>query len=247
MQHNPNASDSHELRPLTGIRGFAAIAVVIFHYFDSWKILFPDLQVFTNFASQGWLGVDLFFILSGFILSYVYCSGEKDLSFSKYRRFLWFRLARVFPNHLATLKFLLLLIGGAHFFHIKISGDYPIYGLPFQLTLTHAWPWFPGGQWNYPSSTISAEWFAYLCIFPITWKLLKLRFNTMASLAIGYGLLLFWLSFSAFGSCEQIASMLHVSCEFTAGSMIFGVSGKQTKSVACASDIYRSLPFLASR
>ena len=61
MPHNPNASDSHELRPLTGIRGFAAIAVVIFHYFGSWEILFPDLQLFTNFASQGWLGVDLFF------------------------------------------------------------------------------------------------------------------------------------------------------------------------------------------
>lgn len=70
-----------ELPNLTGLRGYAAVAVVLFH-----------LNV-PGFASVGWLAVDLFFVLSGFVLSHVYCAGLSRADF------LWARFARIAPTH----------------------------------------------------------------------------------------------------------------------------------------------------
>lgn len=74
---------SPELPGLTGIRGLAALTVVAFHY------RLPGFQF-------GWLAVDVFFVLSGFVLSHVYRLGIDRTEF------LWHRFARVMPVHLAT-------------------------------------------------------------------------------------------------------------------------------------------------
>jgi peptidoglycan/LPS O-acetylase OafA/YrhL len=89
------AADSHEIRPLTGIRGFAAWLVVLFHFYAGWVLLVPSLSWGESLATHGAIGVDLFFILSGFILSYVYRAGESKLGAAEYGRFLWLRLARI--------------------------------------------------------------------------------------------------------------------------------------------------------
>jgi peptidoglycan/LPS O-acetylase OafA/YrhL len=215
-------ADSHEILALTGIRGISASLVVLFHFYNSWVLLLPSLQSCEPLALRGHLGVDLFFILSGFILAYVYSAGDFRPGISEYLRFLWFRIARIYPNHLITVIALALLVFIAQECGIAISGDYPLSGLPFQLTLTHAWPWLEGGKWNYPSWTISAEWFAYLCMFPAGWYLLRLRsLGGLWFLLIGYFVLALWLF--VLPPLEHGGSLLQVSCEFIAGSMFFGV------------------------
>jgi peptidoglycan/LPS O-acetylase OafA/YrhL len=219
--HLNRGADSHEIRPLTGIRGFAAALVVLFHFYASWIMLLPCLRPFALFASRGHLGVDLFFILSGFILSYVYSAGDTRLGVSEYRRFLWLRLARIYPTHLATLTFLLFMVLACKHFGIALSGDYPASGLPAQLTMTHAWPWVHGGQWNYPSWSISAEWFAYLLWFPVVWYALRLRSPGETSFfVISYAVLALYLF--AITPPAQFASVTQVSCEFISGGMLFG-------------------------
>ncbi len=52
---------------LDGLRGIAALAVVIFHFME-W--VFPDLG--QNFIGHGFLAVDFFFCLSGFVIGYAY-------------------------------------------------------------------------------------------------------------------------------------------------------------------------------
>ena len=52
---------------------------------------------------KGYLGVELFFTLSGFILCHVYLQGFGEGGF-KYADFLWARLARIYPVHVATLR-----------------------------------------------------------------------------------------------------------------------------------------------
>ena len=215
-------SDSHELRPLTGIRGIAAIAVVFFHFSSSWYPLMPALKCLDSIAARGWLGVDLFFILSGLILSYVYTSGDKKFGIHEYKKFLWFRLARIYPNHIATLGFLVLLVVLTNFIGIKISGKYPIWCLPFEVTLTQGWPFIPSGIWNYPSWSISAEWFAYLCIFPISWRILRCRLGAMGFLFLGYFFLALWLGCFRLEIFKNHGALLQVSCEFMAGSLFFG-------------------------
>ena len=52
---------------LDGLRGIAALAVVIFHFME-W--IYPDSS--KNFIGHGFLAVDFFFCLSGFVIGYAY-------------------------------------------------------------------------------------------------------------------------------------------------------------------------------
>ncbi|HWE95252.1 MAG TPA: acyltransferase [Tepidisphaeraceae bacterium] len=163
-----------ELRGLTGVRGVAALAVVAYHFGVSFTELVPAIGRLAPAWQRGDMGVDLFFILSGFILCYVYRAGRSRLTWADYREFLGFRFARVYPNHLATLAVLGIALLAARAAKLPLTGTYPIRSLPFQLTMTHAWPFaqgWEGKEWNYPSWSISAEWFAYLLVFPACWAL----------------------------------------------------------------------------
>lgn len=52
---------------LDGLRGIAALAIVIFHFME-WA--YPDFS--KNFIAHGFLAVDFFFCLSGFVIAYAY-------------------------------------------------------------------------------------------------------------------------------------------------------------------------------
>src|SRR4051812_26735215 len=93
-----------EIRSHTALRGVAALFVVIYHFVPQLR---PTLDVdsYTHALSRGPLWVDFFFILSGYILCYVYAvrpgTGRRAAT-----EFLWARIARIYPLHLATLLFL---------------------------------------------------------------------------------------------------------------------------------------------
>lgn len=144
------------LKPLTALRFFAAMWVVCFHFWDNLGTTMPA------FVAKGYLGVELFFVLSGFILSHVYLERFRDGAFS-FREFLWARLARIYPLHIAIVAGLALLIFGLSVVGITAGDKLIVWSsLPAQITLTQAWGLAPQGGWNHPSWSISAEWFAYL-------------------------------------------------------------------------------------
>ena len=74
---------------LDGLRGVAAVAVVIFHFME---FVFPDYK--DNFISHAYLAVDFFFCLSGFVIAYAYDSKISKLGFFN---FLSLRLVRLHP------------------------------------------------------------------------------------------------------------------------------------------------------
>ena len=158
-----------DLRALTTLRFFAALWVVLY---TAW----PHLDVgFTPVAvSKGYLGVETFFVLSGFILSHVYLEAAGEKRF-RYGGFLWARLARVYPLHLVTLFGMIGLGLAAGVAGLSIDGSLTDWrALPANLTLTHAWGLAPSSAFNHPSWSISAEWAAYLG-FPafafVAWRL----------------------------------------------------------------------------
>lgn len=152
---------AENLKPLTSLRFFAALWVVLFTW---WPKLAIEGQ--PAIFQKGYLGVDLFFVLSGFILCHVYLRQAGERRF-KYGSFLWNRLARVYPLHLATLLGLVALGLGAGVMGMSIDPNVLSWKtLWAQLTLTHAWGFIDVAGWNHPSWSISAEWFAYLT-FPI--------------------------------------------------------------------------------
>jgi peptidoglycan/LPS O-acetylase OafA/YrhL len=148
-----------DIRPLTSLRFFAAMWVVLFHYWPNLSASLPPL------VGKGYLGVELFFTLSGFILCHVYLDGVADKSF-RYGGFLWARLARVYPLHLATLAGVGLMALAAQAAGRSIDANILSWpSLPANILMVHAWGLAPQAGWNHPSWSISAEWFAYLC-FP---------------------------------------------------------------------------------
>ncbi len=221
-----------EIHPLTGIRGFAAIFVVLYHFHDSWVLLFPALQHIRPFVNHGYLGVDLFFVLSGFIISYVHPPSPSPMSLAAYGKFLWLRFARIYPNHLFTIALLFALAVIGHFTHIQLVADCQFAALPTQLTMTHAWPHVPRYLWNYPSWSISAEWFAYLCIFPASWAVLRRVQRPLFLAILAYAALAAWWALPANPAIHSYRALIRVSCEFFAGSMFFGIYQNAPKATA---------------
>ncbi|QTP13918.1 acyltransferase [Serratia symbiotica] len=78
-----------EIKSLTGVRGIAAVYVVIYH------IINPSESYFIN---NGYLGVDIFFVLSGYVLSYTHLQDFSSyFSIKKYFNFITSRFIRVWP------------------------------------------------------------------------------------------------------------------------------------------------------
>jgi peptidoglycan/LPS O-acetylase OafA/YrhL len=178
-------TDGANIRSLTSLRFFAAMWVVLFHYW-------PDLtgtEVMPGLIGKGYLGVELFFILSGFILSHVYRTAVEEGQF-RYGAFLWARLARVYPLHIATLVGLgaVALAAGSAGFGVD-PNILSWAALPANLTLTQAWGLAPVAGWNHPSWSISAEWFAYLTFPVFAWTALKLKDRPLLSVALAAGFL----------------------------------------------------------
>src|ERR1700727_341807 len=110
--HGKNVVRSGEIKALTGLRIVAAVWVVLFHFRPLLRDAAPGfLDALTPVINCGAQGVDLFFILSGFVLTWNYIDrmGE-SFSVRGTLHFLWLRLARVWPVYVVTLHLALLWI-----------------------------------------------------------------------------------------------------------------------------------------
>lgn len=177
-------NEATHIKPLTAMRFYAAMWVVLYHYW-------PNLTAapLPQFVERGYLGVELFFVLSGFILCHVYLPSAERGAFN-YKGFLWARIARVYPLHLATL------IGvGALAVAATVAGfgiDKAILSwqsLPANLLMLHAWGLAPEAGWNHPSWSISAEWFAYLTFPLFAFAALKLKSRPLVAVGAASALL----------------------------------------------------------
>ena len=174
---------AQHLKPLTALRFFAAAWVVLFAFWPRLDVGFTPMLV-----SKGYLGVEVFFILSGFILSHVYLPATEEGRF-RYGPFLWARLARIYPLHLICLA----AIGALGVAAVMVGRviDPNILNLPSlapNLLLMHAWGLAPVSGWNHPSWSISAEWFAYLSFPAFAWAAIKLRRRPELAVALALAL-----------------------------------------------------------
>ncbi len=153
------AADAAESRALTGLRGVGAMLVLLHHYFLH---LPPDLRApwFGGLLLKGYLGVDLFFVLSGFVMAMVYGPWFAAAGSGRWRCFAVFlvrRVARLWPLHAAVIAAIvapLLLSGGS------ISARL----VAINLAMLQAWG--VSAEINSPAWSISTELLAYL-LFPL--------------------------------------------------------------------------------
>lgn len=159
-----------KLPSLTGVRGVAALWVLLFHlqqYGDAFGLAaikgWPVLRT-------GWAGVDLFFVLSGFILMLVHERDFPRLAWAPAARFAWLRFFRVYP--LATVVLLLILLltlldprFTAYWSQGSIPHNFTVSSFFRTLALATRW-WSPtDGDWNQPEWSLSVEILGYVA-FP---------------------------------------------------------------------------------
>lgn len=155
---------------LTGVRAFAAFWVMCLHLMIVAALLLPAsvAKVFVFLSSPGFLGVDLFFVLSGFIISYNYETWfVAGIDWRRYGQFQRARLARIYPVHLVLLLALVVAVRGLGI-DAAASTDasrWSTIRLVESLFLIQAWLGHTDA-WNAVSWSISLEWMAYL-LFPV--------------------------------------------------------------------------------
>jgi peptidoglycan/LPS O-acetylase OafA/YrhL len=196
--------------------------VVLFHFFSPLPLTSPAMC----FLGHGYLAVDIFFTLSGFVMALNYVGlFSGGVRTATVRTFFSRRFARIYPLYLVTLLIATALVAGGH---LDFSGRSVAQAFPANLFMVQNW-----GNWESienPAWSISTEWFAYL-LFPflVRWIFFRLR-----AVAIVLGLFsvggLIWLSlnFSNPYDHTKILDLTHgyislIRCvsEFTLGMLVY--------------------------
>jgi peptidoglycan/LPS O-acetylase OafA/YrhL len=197
-------TERKQLDSLTGLRILAAVWVMLHHFRSVTPTRTFEFPLIDRFVLQGLYGVDLFFVLSGFILSHVYFEQFRQRTErADFRAFLTFRFARLYPVHLVTFLTMVLLFVGEKLLtggsSAEAPGRYSVRAVVSTLTMTNAW-WGTTASPNaavdttpnVPAWSISAEWFAYL-LFPVLCLVIaRLRYGPLIFVVVGCGLATVW-------------------------------------------------------
>ncbi|WP_120512718.1 acyltransferase family protein [Photobacterium salinisoli] len=240
-----------QLPLLTPIRGIAALIVTYFH---ARLILFPQwrdsIAQSTHFLENGYLWVDIFFILSGFVMMHVYQSTfATGSSFKKWRGFMWLRFSRIYPLFFVTL---VVLFSWEYYKSVHHIGFYagplfdawgatgiPPFSGPFNRTETLLPNLFLVNgilsqplSWNIAGWSLSIEWLCYM-VFPLLMSVLLRSAKSNAWLPVLIMLVLSGMV-SMHGTLD-ITSTLNAFfrglCGFTLGLWLSRISfGPGTKS-----------------
>jgi peptidoglycan/LPS O-acetylase OafA/YrhL len=222
---------SGDIKALTGLRIIAAVWVVLFHFRPLLSDAAPRFRdALSPVLNCGAQGVDLFFILSGFVLTWNYLD-RMGWSWSTRAtlHFLWLRLARVWPVYLVTLHLAALwVIFTMHVGHVPwqdLSGFNAV-SYVRQVLLVQLWfqPFFDGSSWDGPAWSISAEWLAYLMFGVLVLVIFRMAHATRARS-------LMWLAVAA--SLPPVVMLLvsgqfytpwswlpRIVMQFTAGALV---------------------------
>lgn len=147
------ASGRLRLRALDGLRGTAILAVLICHY----SALLPQNHRIAGVLENGWAGVDLFFVLSGFLITGILFDAKGTRNY--FRNFYARRVLRIFPLYYGFLAAVLLVLLGSRFSFRASGGLQALWRpLPWLWTYTaNFWIATPK-QWNASTEAIIPLW-----------------------------------------------------------------------------------------
>jgi peptidoglycan/LPS O-acetylase OafA/YrhL len=206
-------SSATRLPCLDGLRGIAAIGVMLFHF----NIFFLP-QARLPFVGRAYLGVDLFFLLSGFVMAHAY----GRLLASNWRAHWWkfarARCARIYPTFaMATLAMVIAVaLSKTPLIYVSFTAR-SLWLQPFLLQ-----QWASGLSWDYPSWSISTEAEAYIFFVFAAGLLLTGKYPRLiaaccvaivAALSIGRG--------GSLNSFNGVSALLRTLSEFSLGVLLY--------------------------
>jgi peptidoglycan/LPS O-acetylase OafA/YrhL len=243
-----------QIGSLTSLRGIAA-SIVVIHHFSTYTLPRSGvfLASFSNFFKNGYLCVDLFFILSGFIMTHVYledfCLGVRK---ANYWEFMRSRFARIYPIHLFTLLVLVGVETIALFLPntTAFTEEFNLTALFANIFLLQAFDlscpplFWCRTYWNEPAWSISVEFVIY-CIFPLLlFALSKVRPKTDAIvyiLALLSILILVRFTRGNLDAIIGIPSIFRCGLECVLGIITYKVYRQQTDRDRLNSNLLASL------
>jgi len=178
------------------LRGAAALTVVFWHwqhFFLFGGVVVPPTTaqplhgVFYLFYGAGWMAVDLFFSLSGFIFFWLYAEAIAGARISG-REFFVLRFSRLYPLHLVTL--LAVAAGQRVFLHLTrgyfIYPFHDAYHFALNVPLASAWGFERGPSFNAPIWSVSIEALLYILFFLLCRVTRPRLAISLALSAVGY-------------------------------------------------------------
>lgn len=179
-----------------------------------------------DFFAKGYLAVDFFFLLSGFVIWLNYRALLGGHRWRGVPHFLWRRLARIYPLHLLIL---LLFVGFALACVATgrpLTPDFQWRTLPFHLLLLQNWGFLDQLGWNVPAWSISCELGAYLMfaalITVVDWRRLPSLplIGILACLMLGLFELFSWAGKDLLGNDIPHLGLPRCLFEFAMGTIL---------------------------
>ncbi len=146
--------------------------MVAFHLRHEVRHLFPgEHTILDPILRSGFLGVDLFFVLSGFVIALNYFRRLEDPSWEAYGSFLRRRLARIYPAYLVALLATLGVVVAFEWlgFEYYRPSRFDPGAFIESVFMVQSWTYPAEAHWNIPDWSVSAEWLAYLSFPAFVW------------------------------------------------------------------------------
>ena len=211
------------IKPLNAIRGAAALIVVFFH---TYRLGFFSQHLDLSCFSNGYFAVDMFFILSGFVLIHVYNGKFQTVSIKNYYSFMVSRFARIYPVHFVLLA-ILVGIELIKLLVLKVPAFTEYKSIPTLITsllMIQAWHLHNINPWNGVSWSISAEWFCYL-FAPFIIAFWDRSKNLALGLFLFFIPAIFLIQYTVSLHKEELtfeAGLLRIAVEFLMGIAVYG-------------------------
>jgi peptidoglycan/LPS O-acetylase OafA/YrhL len=163
-------------------RGLCAVLVALLHYHAAWHLYeFPLIR-------NSYLFVDFFFVLSGFVIAHAY--GHRIGDLADFGRFVVLRFGRLWPLHAAVLGLFLMVELAALALEPWLGGAYPrppftesrsVFAILTNILMVHSLGLHSDVTWNFPSWSISVEFYTYLVFATVL--LVMPRYRVSAAVA----------------------------------------------------------------
>lgn len=185
---------------LDGIRGIAILLVMTFHF---WMLGVSDAvpvweRAYGDVVGIGWIGVDLFFVLSGFLITGILYDSREDAHY--FRVFYGRRTLRIFPLYYAAL-IIFLLIGPFVLAHVHgpVVAGTNSGNLGNVFAWTYLLNWYEGFKgWNAVARPLQHFWsLAVEEQFYLIWPFLVLKLARRRLMGVCAGLMVLALTLRA--------------------------------------------------
>lgn len=212
------------LGALDGLRGFAAILVMVTH------LNAANTLYLMSWAHHAQSLLTVFFIFSGFVVALTY--GDRIQDARDAARFGVKRFGRIYPLHFVALFAVLAMecgralangLGLIQSEYAPFTGRTSIMGFFENLFLTQSWGWEKLNTWNGPSWTLSTEIVAYALVAAIALVFKTVRGRIIAGIAAMCVAAAFYADFSGFFTDTRTPSIARCIMDFYVGYLIFYV------------------------